>query len=699
MSLLFPQFLFGLFALSIPILIHLFSFRLNKTVYYSDIRFLKDIKQQTKSKTQLKHWLVLLMRLSALSALIIAFAQPYLPDSEAGTQKPVNKVGIYIDNSFSTEAEGKYGNLLETAKNKARAILSAYPPETKFLFLTNEFYSKHLHLLNNEQVKDFVNETRTAAQFRDVGEVLSKMTDYFSDTRDTADRYAVYMISDLQKTAHRIETMPEQNLADVYFLPVQADIRNNILIDSVWFETPGRTFNQQDELFVSITNLSEDDYTEVPVNLFLNDSLKAPGSLNITAGEHKVLPIKFVNTNRGSVHGRVELTDYPVTFDNTFYFSFEIPKQKKIRVLRGTTDDKYLKNIFNSDPYFEYSTNPESEIAINEISDNEVVIVCGLADISEGLNNELLNFVSDGGTLIVFPDLNSNFENYNRLLTNFGLNYITGIDTSSVFMSHINYNADILRGIFRKQEENPDLPELTKKLEFSNLTNTTEEGILFTENNEKAVFGTKFRNGAVYVFAQPASGESGNFVYHRLWAPLLFNMAVLGNSEKKISYTIGKGETIRLKVKQKSAEDLLRISSPDSTTDFIPRSGGRDGSSVRIFPDANISISGIYQIYNNTDFLQSIAYNYDRSESDLEVHDPTEWLKLCNENLGSNYRLSDASSEMLAGEIRLQQKGTKLWRFFVLASLLFILGEILIIRFSGNKLRFWQKKSNNQGLQ
>jgi len=680
MSFLFPEFLFALFALAIPVVIHLFSFRLNKVVYYSDIRFLKDIKQQTKSKTNLKHRLVLLMRLLAVAALVLAFAQPFKPVSNSGNQKPINKVGIFIDNSFSTEAEGKYGKLLETAKNKALAILSAYPPETKFVYLTNEFHSKHLHLLNSEQIKDFITETETAPQARQAGEALAKMLDFFSDTRDTSDRYAVYIISDLQKSSHSIESFPDQKSAEVYFLPVQADLRNNIVIDSVWFETPGRIVNQQDEIFVSVTNRADDDYTDIPLNLFLNDSLKAPGSVNLSAGERKIVPVTFTNTRTGGVEGRVEITDYPVTFDNIFYFSYDIPKKKKIRMLTAKNDNKFIRSVFEADSYFEFSQNSESEISINELAEHDVVIVAGLKDISAGLNNELVNFVSEGGTLVVFPELNSNFETYNNLFTKFGLNYITGTDTSSVFMSQINYNANILRGIFRKQETSPDLPELKKRLKFSSLTTSTEEGILFTENNEKALFGTKYRAGQVYVFAQPANAEAGNFVHHALWAPLLYNMALFGSSEQKISYTIGKRETVKVKLLQKNAEDILRIKSKDSLGEFIPQTGGSEAGVLKLFPDVAISKSGFYTIFKDTAYVSTPAYNYDRTESDLQTFSPDEWISLCTERLGENYKISSEQSDILSSEIQQQQKGTRLWKFFILAALLFILGEILIIR-------------------
>ena len=75
MSFLFPGFLFGLFALAIPIIIHLFNFRRYKKVYFTNVRFLKELKQESESKSKLRQLLILLSRLLAITALVFAFAR------------------------------------------------------------------------------------------------------------------------------------------------------------------------------------------------------------------------------------------------------------------------------------------------------------------------------------------------------------------------------------------------------------------------------------------------------------------------------------------------------------------------------------------------------------------------------------------------------------------------------------------------
>src|ERR1035438_3666616 len=95
MQFLHSNFLFALSALAIPIIIHLFNFRRYKTVYFSNVTFLKELKEETASQSKLKHLLVLACRLLALAFLVFAFAQPYIPNKKNQLSSGRKFVSIY----------------------------------------------------------------------------------------------------------------------------------------------------------------------------------------------------------------------------------------------------------------------------------------------------------------------------------------------------------------------------------------------------------------------------------------------------------------------------------------------------------------------------------------------------------------------------------------------------------------------------
>ena len=116
-----PEFLYALFALIIPILVHLFQLRRFQKVNFTNVQFLKAVTVQTRKSSQIKKWLTL-----------FAFAQPFLALEEIVGKK--SKTVLYLDNSFSMQAKGSKGPLLKRA---VQEILSDLPEEETISIFTN----------------------------------------------------------------------------------------------------------------------------------------------------------------------------------------------------------------------------------------------------------------------------------------------------------------------------------------------------------------------------------------------------------------------------------------------------------------------------------------------------------------------------------------------------------------------------------
>ncbi len=141
MKFAYPEFLFALSVISIPIIIHLFNFRRFKKIYFSDIRFLKEIKEQTQNRNRMKHLLVLLCRILAFAFLVFAFARPFIPGPGGEKLKGKKAISVYIDNSYSMAYTEKEGEPSLFEKSKQRAFELARNAEKKSLwsiYLFNE---------------------------------------------------------------------------------------------------------------------------------------------------------------------------------------------------------------------------------------------------------------------------------------------------------------------------------------------------------------------------------------------------------------------------------------------------------------------------------------------------------------------------------------------------------------------------------
>ena len=113
MQFLHPEYFYALPALLIPIFIHLFQLRRFKKHAFTNVALLQKIRFQTRKSSQLKKWLILILRLLAMAFMILAFSQPYFSNQKS-IDTPSETV-LYLDNSFSMQALGANGPLFKRA--------------------------------------------------------------------------------------------------------------------------------------------------------------------------------------------------------------------------------------------------------------------------------------------------------------------------------------------------------------------------------------------------------------------------------------------------------------------------------------------------------------------------------------------------------------------------------------------------------
>src|ERR1051325_2120132 len=405
MSFVYPQFLFALFAVSIPIIIHLFNFRRFKKVYFPDIRFLKEVKQQTQNRNRIKHLLILISRILAVSFLVFAFAQPFIPSDKKNSTTGTQAVSIYVDNSFSMENISKNGMLLDEAKKMAREIALAHSQTDLFQLLTNDFEGKHQRLVSREEFLTMLDEVKVSPAVRTVSEITARQNDVLSKAETKTKKS--FIVSDFQKSISDFEKVKADTNIKAILLPVPANQQSNLYIDSCWFESPVHQLNQPEKLNVRIKNLSENNLENIPVKLFLNNQQKTPSSFSIAPNESKEIQLSFVIKEAGIQQGRIEITDYPVTYDDKFYFSFNVAKNIAVTCISsistipspiagGESGVKSIQSLFAKDSLFVLSLQDENKIDYSSLGSQQVIILSELKNISSGLAQELTRFVQNG---------------------------------------------------------------------------------------------------------------------------------------------------------------------------------------------------------------------------------------------------------------------------------------------------------------
>ena len=226
MRFLFPGFLFALLTIAIPIIIHLFNFRKFKKVYFSNVRFLKNIQIQTSSNRQLKDRMILLTRILGLSFLVFAFAQPYLPAAKELNASQKQAVSIYIDNSYSMEMLNKEGTLLDEAKRRAKEISSAYSLNDKFQLLSNDFEGKFQRFLSFDEFQSAVDELTISAASRNLDQIIDRQKEMFLKVPNA--KKNIYLLSDFQNNILSKNIMVSDSSFTMRFVQLSANPLPNI---------------------------------------------------------------------------------------------------------------------------------------------------------------------------------------------------------------------------------------------------------------------------------------------------------------------------------------------------------------------------------------------------------------------------------------------------------------------------------------
>lgn len=672
-----PNILYALSLLAIPIIIHLFNLRRYKTVLFSNISLLKDVQQQTKSKSQLKKWLVLLTRLIIYTAVILSFANPYIPTNKNNKNKPEEiAAGIYIDNSFSMENEGQEGILFENAKSKAVEIIEAYPLSTSFYLLENNLEAKYQRPLSREKIIEEIATLKTSPKQRKLSEIIKKFSLNEKNKK-------IYALTDLQKNTTDIASFPKDSNISLHIIHQKPQITDNVYIDSCYFENPTRQPGKEEVLTVRLFNGSNDNKTDFPVRLYINDSLKAVQTVNLEAGKYTKTEIKYVNINKGFYACRIEIDDYPIRYDNNYYYSYKISSQIKVLNIYSEKTNKYIDAIYKSDDYFKLENKILGKVKPAEIEDYDLIIISESISLSKGLSAKMIDYVSTRGNIMIIPTLDKEkYVETKELLKLFSGPELIKQDTGKLRLGNINLQSDFFNGVFEDITDDIELPYVFNFLKYQYANYSDFETLLFLEDKTPIFSKYTIGVGTVYLFATSLKEETSGISKHPLIVPCMLNPALTGKGTDRIYNIIEDNNNISINIENNEFNyKRVFIKENSSGNEFIPEyrtTGGNLSLNIR----NRIENAGIYSLRTENKEIGLLAFNYNNSESNTEYYSTKDVMEQALLHEIDYVNILDSSIDNLKHNVSKINKGISLWYWFLIISLIFLFIEILLLRFS-----------------
>ena len=624
MSFVYPWFLWALLAIALPIIIHLFHFRRFKTVYFTNVKFLKEVKEQTSARSKLKHLLVLLARIMAVIALVLAFSMPFIP-AKNGTSRAGNKdVSIYFDNSFSMSAESEDVRLVEKARTRITEIINAYGVDDRIQILTADFEGRDQRLLSKEDARTRVNEIKVTYKVRSLSKVLARQKQAVKAGNNRLKE--LFIVSDFQKNISDLE-MYQDSTIDLTIVPLQSVQNQNVAIDSAWFQSPVQSLNQPNPLIVKVRNLSKKEIPGLRMSLQIDNQTRPLGTLNLPAltAIYDTVDVPVLRT--GWHEAKLNIADFPVEFDNDYYFTFKVDEQVNILQIYQDQPNQFIQASFADNDYFKATAQQVGQLNYAAFAEYDLVILDELPSVPTGLISELKNYVSNAGNVVLFPHPEANVADYNNLCKQFRANTYTSFEEQERKVSYVNFQEFIFNDVFEERRSNLKLPITSSNYKFSRKASTQEEVILRYRDGGSFIGKYKMDKGHLFLCAAPLRLDYSDLVKNgEIFVPMLYKMALSATSENKIAYIIGQDEVLETDNRTTTAEMVYKMKG--AQTSFIPEQRNM-GNRMVLGMNNQVQEAGFYNLYLSPEsVLDKFSFNYDRKESYLSFYTPEELVKL-----------------------------------------------------------------------
>ncbi len=668
MQFLYPSFLYAIGLCAIPVIIHLFNFRRYKKIVFSDIRFLKELTEQNKKQQTLKKYLILASRILAISFLVIAFAQPFIPLNKDASKYTSKIISIYIDNSFSMQAISKNGPLLMQAKTKAKQIAEVYKESDQFQLLTNDFEGKHQRLLNRKDFLQMMEEVQISPVHRNLSEVYKRGLQLFEMNPQAQKN--VYWLSDFQKNMADYRQIKIDSNLNLRIVPLEVSSSQNIWIDSVWLKEPFIKMGTASALQVLIRNQSESAIENQPLVLKVDGIQKGIQNFSCEPNSKTVLSMNLTLKDSLWHRGEISLTDYPLVYDDVYYLALKARQNVKVLMLNQNTDDKAFSQVYSLDPFYQLSRQNVFQINFADFKKSQLIILNEPDGISSGLNEELKRFIENGGIVLFIPASNpKDLAGINTFMSEAGGLQLTGLHKQNLKIAGIDIQDPLFEKVFSKIPDMANLPNLNETWQIQLKGSTVTKPVMLLNNDWPYLVHSRFKKGSLYVSSASFKTSNSNMVQHALFVPLLLRMPLLSKTTFALSYVLG--EQTKFNFDNEGNQKLIRLKSAEQ--EHLVETFSRDGK-WEAHLNGQIKTAGVYSLMDQNNQIASVAFNYNRKESYTQTED----LDALSKKLNASQLEKDL--DFLKKDVSLEGNGTPYWRLALLLALVFVIIELILLK-------------------
>ena len=681
MSFLFPNILWGLFGLTIPLIIHLYNLRKSKTMDFSSIQHIQALEKKNIKKLKIIQWLLIFLRMGIIASLIFMFSGPLIVNKSIWipSEKESTAV-IIIDNSASMSVKNEQDSFLDQAKENIPKILSTFEGLVNLKVIqTTPPIVIYSGIIENGVNLDYTNWKIPQSNGKDN---LWNLVDSLLNSIDsTLPNKECFILSDFQ-------SVPSQSLKDkfldwrLYFL--SSDLLNdNIAIKEISSINQIKMPNDLLKLDAKIENMGRNEIKNLPVELYLNNERVGQIVSNFKSNTNKEFSFQVYPGKSGVVSGKVEIPPDNFLLDNKQTFELNIPEQISCKVIASSENGlliikTVLQSISGEDEFLDLELKLLSEIERIYLDETDVLIVEDPLIIKPMAIESIKRFLNEGGSIIWFSG--KNYKNINEQVTsNLSL---------PIFLEEIELDKKSYLTVKVVDRKNPllqdfnirNLEESLPKIFIYNSVNKKNDhnSILDLNNDDPFLIKIPYSGSQIYFFTSPLDMKWNDFTIKGLLVPLIHRLLILSatnelntqrieiNNPKIISLS---NELINKEwsVKLPSGRKILVI--PDYINEVI------------IFEET--TELGSYEVFADGIFYTAFSTKLSINESPKYR---TSFEKIYSA-IGADNLVWVSNDMSIKETIRSQRFGKLLWRTFLLIAIILFLLESYISKPNPNAMK------------
>lgn len=667
-----PDILYFLFALAIPVIVHLFNFRRYRTVYFSNLSILKNLEQESVRTKKLRNVIVLAMRLVCFVGLVVAFAGPYFPDKDNRDNEDRGLCGIYIDNSMSMNAMHGGVSLLEAARTSAKETVMSMKPTESFVLITNE----------QNPANEFPSDrNETASRLDAVANVALSMTleDVVRSFEMIKSNYGyenglLIVFSDFQDNMTDLGPYAEEGTR-IVLVRMSPDERNNIYIDSVWLATPVLQQKLDNELHVRVVNESDQTVSGIPVYMSIDGKITGAVNADIEKKSYTDIGFQILIDESGVRKGEVYINDFPIVFDDHLFFVLDVGRTIKVLELVDSDTEEDNSRLFMSDPLFSYARKNIFAVDNSALNDNQLIILNLSSGVNETMQQALLDFASQGGSVLM---ANSNLPDLEYMLKKLGVSACCQ-DTNTLKVDYVASKNPFFADMIVTMPDNADLPSVSAHYELSGKGVNGYTSIMRLQNGDPFMLKVTRGKGNVFVMSSPLDGQCNEFKSKTIYVPVMYKIAFLGSQADELCHTMENGVSFRVPREANNFERLEIVNEQNGYRSLV--STGQQGAYGQVRIGEMLPEAGFYEIVQDGKQISTVAFNYSRAESKMEFASESSLVEMFKAQGFENVSVLDAVGTDFGDLSSVLTGRNTLYMYFILLSLAAIVAEILILRF------------------